>query len=493
MKNIFTILLLFITLFSFSQDYRNVDWKMIPTNIQLLGIDTFKFDADPIDYNDVGVGQKDSGYYFIDFIARAFLVIGYDATTITVVDLAHENTAPNEGQVGRVYQSIVDGDTLFHSIGGVDVSVIDELSRWKDVARNNELFGRAINGADSIIVRNDSLLLENGKGVPITDIVDAENIGDGKGLYKETVSQVLRFKTLSGGGAVTIEEIGDSLVISTGPAVGEANTASDGGAGGVGLTLAKSGVDLPFKNINSGSSKISITDDLTNDEVDIDIVPGNINTSELNNDAGFLTDYQDLINGGKVGNNQLINISNGVGISIDVSDLDNDITNELQTLQEVAATGNTSTIDLEVPTESYGVGWSGSLEVATKADLYTKIEAIASATTQDLSDGGKVGVDQTINISGGGLPVTFSVADLDNSITNEIQNLQTVTDEGAITTIDISVPTEVYSASWSSSVEVPTKGDLYTKIETIGFSQPLDSVQLNPNADVSNFTIADMS
>jgi len=40
---------------------------------------------------------------------------------------------------------------------------------------------------------------------------------------------------------------------------------------------------------------------------------------------------------------------------------------------------------------------------------------------QDLSNGGRVGVNQTINISGGA-PVTFSVADNDNSSTNEIQD-----------------------------------------------------------------------
>jgi hypothetical protein len=42
---------------------------------------------------------------------------------------------------------------------------------------------------------------------------------------------------------------------------------------------------------------------------------------------------------------------------------------------------------------------------------------------QDLSDGGKTGNNQTIDISGGGNSVTFSVADADSSITNEIQDV----------------------------------------------------------------------
>ncbi len=43
------------------------------------------------------------------------------------------------------------------------------------------------------------------------------------------------------------------------------------GAGGVGVYKQKSGYQFQMKNINAGSSKITITDDTTNDEVDIDL------------------------------------------------------------------------------------------------------------------------------------------------------------------------------------------------------------------------------
>lgn len=57
---------------------------------------------------------------------------------------------------------------------------------------------------------------------------------------------------------------------------GEVNTASNVGVAGIGLFKQKSGVDLQFKKINAGSSKIVITDDVGNSEVDVDVSPGAI-------------------------------------------------------------------------------------------------------------------------------------------------------------------------------------------------------------------------
>ncbi|UCE60479.1 MAG: hypothetical protein JSU63_01775 [Phycisphaerales bacterium] len=52
---------------------------------------------------------------------------------------------------------------------------------------------------------------------------------------------------------------------------GEVNTASNVGTAGVGLFKQKSGVNLEFKKVNAGSSKITVTDDGANSEVDIDL------------------------------------------------------------------------------------------------------------------------------------------------------------------------------------------------------------------------------
>lgn len=72
---------------------------------------------------------------------------------------------------------------------------------------------------------------------------------------------------------------------------GETNTASNVGTAGVGVFKTKAGVDLQFKKINAGSSKVTITDDTVNDEVDIDVAEGNITHDNLSG-AGSNTHAQ---------------------------------------------------------------------------------------------------------------------------------------------------------------------------------------------------------
>jgi hypothetical protein len=64
---------------------------------------------------------------------------------------------------------------------------------------------------------------------------------------------------------------------------GEANTASNVGTAGVGVFKQKTGVDLEFKKINAGSSKVTITDDTGNNEIDIDVAEANIDHDALTN------------------------------------------------------------------------------------------------------------------------------------------------------------------------------------------------------------------
>ncbi|NQV13581.1 MAG: hypothetical protein HQ530_04765 [Parcubacteria group bacterium] len=63
---------------------------------------------------------------------------------------------------------------------------------------------------------------------------------------------------------------------SDGSGSGETNIASNQGTGGVGPYLQKTGVDLEFKNINAGSSKVTVTNDAANNEIDIDVNEANL-------------------------------------------------------------------------------------------------------------------------------------------------------------------------------------------------------------------------
>jgi hypothetical protein len=69
---------------------------------------------------------------------------------------------------------------------------------------------------------------------------------------------------------------------------GEANTASNVGAAGVGVFKGKVGVNFEFKTINAGSSKIIVSNDTDNNEVDIDVDLSEIAHQDIGG-AGTLT------------------------------------------------------------------------------------------------------------------------------------------------------------------------------------------------------------
>lgn len=92
-------------------------------------------------------------------------------------------------------------------------------------------------------------------------------------------SDVLVIYDVSAGGYRKITR--GNLIAGTG---GEANTGSNQGVGGVGVFIQKNGLDLEFRSINAGSSKITVIQDDINDEVDIDVDPSAISHSEITDD-----------------------------------------------------------------------------------------------------------------------------------------------------------------------------------------------------------------
>lgn len=94
-----------------------------------------------------------------------------------------------------------------------------------------------------------------------------------KRIYVEPSNNHLIMKS-TGGTTVDFDVLGAG-------AVGEANTTSNGGTGGVGVVLPKSALDLPFKSIAAGSTKIAITDDTVNKTVDVDVVEANLSHNNI--------------------------------------------------------------------------------------------------------------------------------------------------------------------------------------------------------------------
>jgi uncharacterized protein YjiK len=97
---------------------------------------------------------------------------------------------------------------------------------------------------------------------------------------------------------------------------------------------------------------------------------------------------------------------------------------------------NSFTQHIAIPTQTYGVGWNGVYQATTKDAVYDKIELVrAEISALDFGDA----------YLGG--PNSFTGV---NSFTQ-----------------DIVIPAETYGASWNGSNQVPTKNDVYDKIETV--------------------------
>nr|WP_322719599.1 hypothetical protein [Nostoc sp. ChiQUE02]MDZ8232636.1 hypothetical protein [Nostoc sp. ChiQUE02] len=108
---------------------------------------------------------------------------------------------------------------------------------------------------DSLVAASDTL-------VELTDVVISSPSNTQVLAYNSSTSKWTN-QTISAGGT------------------GETNTASNVGVGGVGVYKQKTGANLEFKNINAGSSKISITNDTANSEIDIDINEANLTLGNL--------------------------------------------------------------------------------------------------------------------------------------------------------------------------------------------------------------------
>jgi hypothetical protein len=101
------------------------------------------------------------------------------------------------------------------------------------------------------------------------------NVGTGAGtVFRDKTTTVLNFKTIKAGSGVVITNNTDDITLdATGSGGGEVNTYSTSGTG-LAWTQTKSGVNLPFRSLIAGSTKLSATQN-TND-ITIDVNQANL-------------------------------------------------------------------------------------------------------------------------------------------------------------------------------------------------------------------------
>lgn len=155
----------------------------------------------------------------------------------------------------------------FISIGGNDTKV-----KVNPVGTSRSL---TFSGAGVTVVDDPALdtidVIITGSGVGEANL--GANVGTGTGtIFRDKTIITLNFKTIKAGANITVTNNADDVTIaSTGGGTGEANTYSNASVGGVPIILTKTGVDFPFKGVIAGSTKASVTNDVTNKNVVIDV------------------------------------------------------------------------------------------------------------------------------------------------------------------------------------------------------------------------------
>lgn len=244
------------------------------------------------------------------------------------------------------------------------------------------------------------------RGSSAQGISDGQNIGGGEGIYAQKLNNFLQLKSLVAGTNVTLSSDATEITI-TASGVGESNTASNQGAGGVGPFIQKTGVDLEFKNINVGSNQISVTDDAGNNEIDVDLVPGNVDLATLGGSLDLTSQVTGLlppVNGGTgqdfSGSTGVIKVGSGNFSAGTVTDSD------------VAATADITRTKLAAGSANHVLINDGSGEVSSEAALdetrggtaqttYTTGDILYSSAADTLSKLAIGSADQVLTVSGG--------------------------------------------------------------------------------------------
>lgn len=206
-----------------------------------------------------------------------------------------------------------------------------------------------------------------------TDITTLNSTTSTHGLLPKLSGTATEF--LNGSGAFSVP---------AGTGTGEANTYSNAGTTGVGITLTKTGVDLPFKAIDAGSTKVTVTNDTTNKTVDIDVVETNLNIANMTGSIGDsrITDlaYSKLTgvpsSAGEA--NTASNVGTGAGWFKAKSVVDLQFKSIIMGSTKLALTNNTNDLTIDVTEANLNIAnQTGSIGDSRITDLaYSKLTSV---------------------------------------------------------------------------------------------------------------------
>ncbi len=215
------------------------------------------------DDGDVGIGTATPGYK---------LDVSGDGNFTGNLTVGSYTLPTADGTNGQFLKTDGFGNITWVTAGGTGdllaANNLSELTASATTARTNIGLGTiATQNANSVILSGGSI-----DGISIgTSVIAA-------GAFSSlNINNNYSFPTTDGLNGQVLQTDGSGLLTWQTAGGGEVNTGSNTGATGVGVYRGKTGANLEFYNVNSGTSNtITVTDDGANGEIDLDINQANI-------------------------------------------------------------------------------------------------------------------------------------------------------------------------------------------------------------------------
>ena len=365
----------------------------------------------------------------VTYDSKGLVIAGDDATTIDIND-----------SIDRRYVTDVQLNTIQNTSG---INTGDETMLSIQTKRPlKTIKGESLEGVGNINLTKDDVGLSN---VPNIDATNrANHIGTQLSTtisdLQETIEDTIGTKVKAGTNvSVSYNDTTGETTISS-IDTGETNTASNIGTAGVGVFKQKTGTNLEFKKINAGSNKITITDDVVNNEVDVNVVEANftgIPQSAVTNLITDLTSKQStLVSGINIktiegqsilGSGNIDLTKNDVGLSnVDnTSDINKPISTATQTALDLKENVANKATDLLSPDNTK---YPTTLAVVNENKKATITVELISQLTTNFYAPNALRINSTTLISGSGT-LTLKVNDVAYTLGNLIPQGAKITAE----------------------------------------------------------------